>query len=63
MRAVLIGLLGAVLATAPALAMGGEYKGSGSESGGYKWQLYAKIAPAGAGKYNVSIAATNRTCA
>lgn len=62
MRAVLVGLVGAVLAVGGAQALGSEYEGTGSDPGGYKWQLYAKFTPAPAGRLKINVQATSATC-
>ena len=63
MHAVWVGLVSAVLAVGGAEAVEGEYVGKGSEPAGYKWVLYAKIAPATGGRYRVEVQSTNATCA
>ena len=60
MRAVVLGLVGVLLAAGGAQALGGEYQGKGGEGA---WQLYAKITPSKQGSYKVNLQATNATCA
>ena len=63
MHAVCIGLIGVMLASSGAPALGGEFQGSGSESSGYRWQLHPKITPESIGRYKVQVTSTNATCA
>jgi hypothetical protein len=63
MCAVWVALIGAVLAVSSASAIDGTYHGKGSDPGGYRWQLYAKIAPLPNGQYRTDVQSTNATCA
>jgi hypothetical protein len=63
MRKVWIGMVGAVLAVSSASAINGIYHGKGSDPGGYRWQLYAKITPLPDGRYRTDVQSTNATCA
>lgn len=55
--------IGIALVAAPALAVEGHYTGAGSEPGGYKWALDAKIEAAGRARYRVALSSTNEGCA
>ena len=63
MRAVWFSLVGAVLAVSSASAVEGIYHGKGSDPGGYRWQLYAKITELADGRYRTDVQSTNATCA
>lgn len=63
MRAVVLSLIGVLAACGSAQALGGQYQGSGSDPGGYKWQLHAKITPVEGRSYKVQLTSTNATCA
>ena len=51
------------LSASPASAINGHYKGAGSEPGGYRWQLDAKVTSATGGRHRVVLQSTNANCA
>ena len=58
-----VGLAGAALAISSASAIDGIYHGKGSDPGGYRWQLYAKITRLPNGQYRTDVQSTNASCA
>jgi hypothetical protein len=63
MRTVWAGLVGAALAINGASAVEGIYHGNGSEHGGYRWQMYARITALPGGQFHTDVQSTNATCA
>jgi hypothetical protein len=63
MRAVWAFSVGWVLVASGASAVEGIYHGKGSDPGGYRWRLYAKITALSDGRYRNDVQSTNATCA
>ena len=63
MRAVWAFSVGWMLAVSGASAVEGIYHGRGSDPGGYRWQLYAKITALSDGRYRTDVQSTNATYA
>jgi hypothetical protein len=55
MHAVWASLVGATLAVSNASAVEGIYHGKGSDPGGYRWHLYAKLTALPGGRYRIDV--------